>query len=275
MTNVRGGHNCWLSNDDACGDILESYLENWAGDSLGGAGKEVTLEAPPLQDPGASRNFPALTDSLFETTVYPLLTTYCADCHTDSAAVPQSPFFASEDADTAYNAAQTRMDLETPANSRFVLRLGSEFHNCWDNDCAASAAEMQTAITDFANAIQPTQIDPDLVTSKALKLTDGIISSAGGRHETNVIALYEFKTGSGNTVFDTSGIEPSLNLTLSDNYNWVGGVSHDLPEGWTGKCREFVDSFEPHIDEMDNLLSLNKIFTMVASTIMHISMESP
>ncbi len=38
-----------------------------------------------------------------------------------------------------------------------------------------------------------------------------------------MIALYEFKTGSGNTVFDTSGVEPAANLTLSGTYSWVGG----------------------------------------------------
>ena len=221
VNKVRGGHNCWLADDNACGDIIESYIQNWAGDTLGGAGKEVQLEAPPIQDPGSSKNFPA-DSGLFSTTVYPLLTTYCASCHTDSAAVPQSPFFASDDVDAAYAAAQTRIDLETPGNSRFVVRLGSEFHNCWA-DCQASATEMTNAITAMSDAISPTQVDPQLVTSKALALTDGIISSAGGRHETNVIALYEFKTGAGNTVFDTSGIEPSLNLTLSGDYNWGGG----------------------------------------------------
>jgi NADH-quinone oxidoreductase subunit D len=45
------------------------------------------------------------------------------------------------------------------------------------------------------------------------------------------------------------------------NFNWVGGVSHDLPEGWTGKCVQFVNEFEPVITELDNLLSFNKIFT--------------
>ncbi len=229
VNKVRGGHNCWLSDDNACGDILESYIENWAGDSLGGTGKEVQLEAPPIQDPGASKNFPA-DSSLFASTVYPLLDTYCSSCHTDAAAVPQSPFFASEDVDAAYAAAQTRMDLETPANSRFVLRLGSEFHNCW-GDCTSNANEMQAAITAFSDAIAPTEVDPVLVTSKALALTDGIISSAGGRHETNVIALYEFKTGIGNTVFDTSGVEPSLNLTLSGAYNWVGGWGVQFIDG--------------------------------------------
>lgn len=218
---VRSGHNCWLSDDNACGDIVQSYIENWAGDALGGTGQQIVLEAPPLRAPGDSKNFPADT-SLFASTVYPLLDAYCSGCHTDSVAVPQSPFFASQDLDTAYAAAQTRIDLETPGNSRFVLRLGSEFHNCW-GDCTSNAAEMETAITSFADAITPTEVDPALVTSMALSLTDGIVSSAGGRHEANVIALYEFKTGVGNTVFDTSGIEPSLNLTLSGDYSWVGG----------------------------------------------------
>ena len=44
------------------------------------------------------------------------------------------------------------------------------------------------------------------------------------------------------------------------NYNWVGGVSHDIPEGFEAKTREFMTQFEPVIAEMDKLLSYNKIF---------------
>lgn len=222
VSKVRGGHNCWLTDNDACADILVSYIERWAGESLGGAGKTVNLIPPPIADPGSSKNFPADSAS-FGSTVYPLLTQYCSGCHTDSAAIPQSPFFASSNVDAAYAAARARIDLETPENSRFVARVGEEFHNCWNNDCQSSAAEMLAAITAFADGITPVSVDPALVTSKALRLTDGIISSAGGRFESNVIALYEFKTGSGNTVFDTSGVEPALNLNLSGDYDWVGG----------------------------------------------------
>lgn len=230
VNKVRGGHNCWLTDDNACGDIIQSYVESWAGDSIGGSGKTVQLTAPPIQDPGESKNFPAST-GLFAGSVYPLLTAYCSNCHSDTSAVAQSPFFASADIDVAYEAAQTRMDLDTPANSRFVNRLGSEFHNCWTNSCTADAQEMQNAIAAFSAAITPDSVDPDLVTSKALKLTDGIISSAGGRYENNVIALYEFKTGSGNTVFDTSGVEPALNLSLSGSYSWVGGWGVAFTDG--------------------------------------------
>ncbi|MGI9324731.1 MAG: LamG domain-containing protein [Pseudomonadales bacterium] len=227
---VRGGHNCWLTDDDACADIIQSYIENWAGDSLGGSGKTVQLIAPPIQDAGESKNFPD-TSALFASTVYPLLNQYCSNCHSDTAAVAQSPYFASSDIEVAYEAAQARIDLDSPANSRFVLRLGNEFHNCWTNSCANDSQTMLTEITAMSDAITPDVVDPQLVISKALKLTDGIISSAGGRFESNVIALYEFKTGSGNTVFDTSGVEPSLNMTLSGTYNWVGGWGVAFTDG--------------------------------------------
>ena len=220
VTTVRDGHNCWLADADACGDIIETYISNWAGGALGGA-TEVQLVAPLLRDPGATRPFPG-SSAGFAATVYPLLNEYCAGCHNESTVFPQGPFFASANVDTAYAAAQPRMDLDNPGNSRFVGRLLREFHNCW-SDCQDDAAEMQAAIAEFADGIPVTEIDPALVTSKALGLTQGIVASAGGRHQTNVIALYEFKTGSGNLAYDTSGIEPAVNLTLSGDYAWIGG----------------------------------------------------
>lgn len=230
VTKVRGGHNCWLTDDDACGDIIETYIANWAGDAYGGAGKTVQLVAPPLRDPGASKNYPA-DPSDFAATVYPLLDSFCADCHRESAAIPQSPYFASADIATAYAASQPRMDLDNPASSRFVVRLGAEFHNCWTGSCRNDADLMAERIQALSDLIPTTELDPDLVTSMALSLTDGIVSSAGGRHESNVIALYEFKTGTGNQVFDTSGVEPAVNLSLSGSYEWVGGWGVAFSDG--------------------------------------------
>src|SRR3977135_2196055 len=47
-------------------------------------------------------------------------------------------------------------------------------------------------------------------------------------------------------------------LTLS--YINVGGVTGDLPPGFLGKLSEFLDYFEPKIDEYNDLLSFNHIF---------------
>jgi NADH-quinone oxidoreductase subunit D len=44
------------------------------------------------------------------------------------------------------------------------------------------------------------------------------------------------------------------------NYNWVGGLSHDLPDDFDPQARQFLQEFEPVIKEEDQLLSYNKIF---------------
>ncbi|HIA28772.1 MAG TPA: NADH-quinone oxidoreductase subunit D [Candidatus Marinimicrobia bacterium] len=44
------------------------------------------------------------------------------------------------------------------------------------------------------------------------------------------------------------------------SYIWVGGLSHDLPVGWVEKTYEFLDYFEPQVEEYNNLLTFNKIF---------------
>jgi NADH-quinone oxidoreductase subunit D len=47
---------------------------------------------------------------------------------------------------------------------------------------------------------------------------------------------------------------------LTTSYTRVGGLSHDLPEGWTGELRRFVDYFPPMIDEFEKLLTHNRIW---------------
>ncbi len=47
---------------------------------------------------------------------------------------------------------------------------------------------------------------------------------------------------------------------LTYNYCRIGGVSADLTDGWLGKVKEFLDYFEPKIDEYNNLITYNKIF---------------
>jgi hypothetical protein len=241
VVKVAGGHNCWLASADACADILTTWITNWAGTSQVGGG--VELEAPPLRDPGASRSFPA-SPGLFASTVHPLLEEYCSRCHTSSAANAQSPYFASSDVNEAYAAARVKIDLDQPELSRLVLRLRNEFHNCW-SDCAANSGEMEAAIRAFAGSIPVTQIDPSLVLSKALSLYDGTVASGGNRYNANVIGLWEFKTGSGTVAYDTSGVEPALNLNLSGDVTWVGGwginVRSGKAQGSTASSRKLHD----------------------------------
>ncbi len=228
VTKVGGGHHCWLAAASACADQLTVWIRNWAGATLGGT-RGVQLQPPPLHDVGASKSFPA-DSGPFAATVHPLLTRYCSRCHSSNAPTPQSPFFAESDADVAYATVRAKISLDTPADSRVVLRLREEFHNCW-TDCGSSAEIMQAAVQDFASRVPLTQIDPQLVVSKALTLYEGTVASGGNRYDSAAIALYEFKTGTGTLAYDTSGVEPALNLALSGSVSWVGGWGIDIRGG--------------------------------------------
>jgi hypothetical protein len=82
---------------------------------------------------------------------------------------------------------------------------------------------MLNAITTYANGITAKAVDPTLVLSKALKLRQGTSAAGVGRYETNLIAKYQFKEGSGNTAADTSGVAPAADLSLSGTVSWVTG----------------------------------------------------
>ena len=243
---VAGGHNCWLASPEACADILTTWITAWAGATANGGTQGVVLTPPVLKDAGASKSFPN-SPALFSTTVYPLLTEYCSRCHTSSSATAQSPYFASNDVNEAYAAVKVKINLDQPALSRLVVRLRNEFHNCW-SDCAANANEMEAAIQSFAGQVPLTQVEASLVLSKALTLYDGIVSSSGNRYTSNIVGLWEFKTGTGSVAYDTSGVEPALNLNLSGDVTWMGGwginVRSGKAQGSTAASKKLHDTIQ-------------------------------
>ena len=245
VSKVGNGHQCWLADNSICAAEIETMITDWAAIPETSS-KEIVLSAPDIRTVDDSKNFPAFGDAtnLFATTIYPVLHNAnegnCVRCHTDTSSTKQQPYFAQDNVEAAYEAAKQKISLTTPSQSRFVLRLCDldqtndpklcEAHNCWSGDCEADAATMKAAIDLFANNIPPTQVDPSLVISRAMKLTDGIVSAGGKRHEANVVALWQFKTGTGSTAYDTSGISPAMDLSLT-NVNWVGGYGIEIAEG--------------------------------------------
>lgn len=235
VSKVGSGHHCWIADDQACASIMTTWVTNWAGDTAVSQGRQIDLNPPVSVDPGSSKSFANANIADFEATVYPVLTQFCAECHTSSSATSQRPFFAEANVAAAYEDAQSKMDLGDPASSRLVIRLRNEFHHCWAIggvvDCPQSANAMEAAIQAFADTVPLTTIDPLLVNSKAVRLVDGTVASGGNRHEANQIALWEFKTGSGTVAFDTSGVEPALDLNFSGTVDWFGGWGITLTEG--------------------------------------------
>ncbi|MFQ5643008.1 MAG: LamG domain-containing protein, partial [Thiogranum sp.] len=247
VTKAAEGHNCWVSSAAACATAITGYIEDWVAGTAAG-GKQILLSAPVIKDPGATLTFPATAaETAFEATVYQLVrgTARCINCHIDSSATKQQPYFASDDVDEAYEAIKSKINLNDPASSRVVIRLRDQFHNCWTGasvaECVADGATMQASIEAMlagSPPILPNTVQAPTVFSKALALGDGVVASGGNRYEKDVIALYEFKTGSGNIALDSSGVAPDLNLTLSPydpddpaGISWVGGWGISIASG--------------------------------------------
>ncbi len=224
VTKVAGGHNCWRAESSVCADTLTTWIEAWAN-AAGVTGNVVVLTPPAIKTVGGSLPFPDVSD--FESLIYtPYLRPFCADCHSPNGRTPQQPYFASNDVEAAYAAVKSKINLSSPSASRIVVRLREESHNCWSGNCRQDAQAMEDAITALAAQATPVAVNTDWVVSNAVVLgADGVVASSGGRIDTNLIAKYEFKTGSGDMAYDTSGQDPALDLHLSGNASWLeGGV---------------------------------------------------
>jgi hypothetical protein len=238
VVKVSGGHNCWLADPSACGQILTTWISNWANATGATSATTVTLVAPPDQSVGQSLSFSSATTAAtdYGNTIYTLTSVYCSKCHSSTAnpATQQAPYFADPSITTAYQAAIPKIDFTgclpqssatftttCGVNSRFYQRLATDMHNCWTT-CSADAALMLAQIQAFAMDATPTNLDPSLVVSKGLTMTQGTVASGANRYDADTIAKYMFSEGTGAIAYDTSGIDPAADLTLTGHYLYDG-----------------------------------------------------
>jgi hypothetical protein len=238
VVKVSGGHNCWLADPSACGQILTTWISNWANATGATSATTVTLVAPPDQSVGQSLSFSSATTAAtdYGNTIYTLTSVYCSKCHSSQAnpATQQAPYFADPSITTAYQAAIPKIDFTgclpqssatftttCGVNSRFYQRLATDMHNCWST-CSADAALMLAQIQAFARDATPTNLDPSLVVSKGLTMTQGTVASGANRYDADTIAKYMFSEGNGAIAYDTSGIDPAADLTLTGHYQYDG-----------------------------------------------------
>jgi hypothetical protein len=238
VVKVSGGHNCWLADPSACGQILTTWISNWANATGAASATQVQLVAPPVQSAGQSLNFSSTSaaQAAYQSTIYTLTSQWCSKCHSSQAspANAQTPYFADPNIVTAYQAAIPKIDFTgclpfvasgagaCGSNSRFYQRLATDLHNCWST-CSVDAALMLTQIQAYAKMATPTSLDPALVVSKAVTLTQGTVASGANRYDADTIAKYMFSEGAGSTMaYDTSGIDPSADLTLTGHYQFDG-----------------------------------------------------
>jgi hypothetical protein len=176
---------------------------------------------------------PAGGVAAFQTTVYPLVRQHCAACHEGNG--PGSPSFAAPDVNVAYQAitGQAKVNLASPASSRIVVKLVSLAHNCW-SDCVADGATMTAAIQAWANAVNYSSGGVSVsgaLASQSQSLSNGVVDTSGERYRGNLLALYEFKEGSGLVAHDTSGNSPALDLSLRDQVTFMSSWGVDIQSG--------------------------------------------
>ena len=173
---------------------------------------------------GGSGVSKAQSVAAFEQTVFPLTRQYCVACHSGSG--PGFPSIAASDATAAHDAIvdTQKVNFANPGNSRLVQRLVADFHHCWSGDCNTDGVEMSAAISQWATLISygsgGTQTAGS-IQSETLTFADGVEDEGQARVETGLIGKWEFKEGQGSILWDTSGVEPTLQLDLSGNYRWM------------------------------------------------------
>ena len=185
-------------------------------------------DMPPPVDPDPPMTPPPPTDqAIFEQTLFPLLRddmNSCVTCH----GANQQPTFAVADPTAAYNVitTQQKVDLNNPAMSRVYERPKLDRHNCGGAaECDRIADLFLAAIQDWAMQASANVPPPDggqqKVVSASTNFAAGMDAGAA-RAEANVIAMFKFEEGTGDTTMDTSGVDNPIVLQI-EGMEWVDG----------------------------------------------------
>ena len=92
----------------------------------------------------------------FKTTLYPVLRQNCSGCHSTENKLgsgAQAPLHADVDPALAHEYALTRVNFRDLQNSKFVVRMAIDRHNCFDQNCALAAQKMLAAITAWRDKV--------------------------------------------------------------------------------------------------------------------------
>lgn len=204
-----------------CGD--------YGGGDGGGSGGGPSLAA------AAASVDPTVAMASFQTTVHPMVNSFCGPtCHVGPGR-EGSPALGLADVEGSYRAIVDtgKVSFSNPGSSRLVRRLVADFHHCWSGNCMNDGLQMEAAIIAWAAAIEEagggTQVEGGLFSNERT-LADGTEDTSARRITDHQIALFEFKEGSGNLALDTSGVAPAMDLGISGPL-WLSNYGLDIQEG--------------------------------------------
>lgn len=94
------------------------------------------------------------SQAAFETTLYPLLRENCSQCHSTETRA-QAPIHSDSNLALAHEYALTRVNFRHPEDSKFVVRMVIDRHNCFRDPCSVAGEEMLAAVEAWSQAVLP------------------------------------------------------------------------------------------------------------------------
>lgn len=133
----------------------------------------VSEEAPVTELEFTKRASGANSAEAFRNTVHPILLKRCATCHGDNGSNLRHSV---SDYKQSHNVIVDggKVDFSNASNSRLVDKVINQRHNCWNNDCAGSGAEMLAAINEWIELRGATLTKLDGATTKSLKYGNAV-----------------------------------------------------------------------------------------------------
>ena len=119
-------------------------------DGRGGINVEAAVYTPEM---GFDK---ARSLAAFKETLYPLLRQNCSGCHNTQNKLgsgAQAPVHSDVDPNLAHEYALTRVNFRELRESKFVVRMEVDRHNCFAENCAAAANKMMEAVTAWRDKI--------------------------------------------------------------------------------------------------------------------------
>jgi len=92
----------------------------------------------------------------FKETLYPVLRANCSGCHSTENKLgsgAQAPLHADVNVNLAHEYALTRVNFREPAESKFVVRMAIDRHNCFAENCGVAAKQMLAAVNAWRDRV--------------------------------------------------------------------------------------------------------------------------
>jgi len=168
--------------------VIASGLVLWAAAALTSAPPKLGYAEIPDGRGGTNVEATLLTKEMgfdkarslkaFQETLYPLLRANCSGCHSTenkAASGAQAPVHSDVNVSLAHEYALTRVNFREPLESKFVVRMMIDRHNCFAENCGIAGQKMLAAVTAWRDKIADMIPEVPRGLSASEKVTEGQI----------------------------------------------------------------------------------------------------